>query len=59
MGPLATRGQYDKVLSYIGIARDEGARIAIGGEALRGNGDGRLANGNFVSPGRGRRSPGG
>jgi aldehyde dehydrogenase (NAD+) len=50
MGPLATRGQYDKILSYIAIARDEGARIAIGGEALRGNGDARLANGNFVSP---------
>ena len=43
MGPLATRGQYDKVLSYIAIARDEGARIAVGGEALRGNGDARLA----------------
>lgn len=50
MGPLATRGQYDKVLSYLGIAREEGGRIAAGGAALRGNGDARLAHGNFVTP---------
>ena len=50
MGPLATRGQYDKVLSYLGIAREEGGRIAVGGEALRGNGDVRLRDGNFVTP---------
>jgi len=50
MGPVATRGQYDRILSYIAVARDEGARIATGGAALRGNGDARLANGNFLSP---------
>jgi acyl-CoA reductase-like NAD-dependent aldehyde dehydrogenase len=50
MGPLATRGQYDKVLSYLAIARDEGGRIAVGGEGLRGNGDARFAHGNFVTP---------
>jgi aldehyde dehydrogenase (NAD+) len=50
MGPLATSAQYDKIQSYIGMARDEGSRIAIGGEALRANGDQRLANGYFVSP---------
>jgi aldehyde dehydrogenase (NAD+) len=50
MGPVATKGQYDKILSYLDIARGEGARVAVGGEALRGNGDARLANGNFLSP---------
>ena len=50
MGPVATRAQYDKILSYVGIARDEGARIAVGGAALREGGDARLADGNFVSP---------
>lgn len=50
MGPVATRSQYDKVLSYIAIARDEGARIAVGGEPLRGNGDPRLAHGHFIAP---------
>lgn len=50
MGPLATRGQYDKVLSYIEIAKSEGARIVTGGEALRDGGDEALAHGYFVSP---------
>jgi aldehyde dehydrogenase (NAD+) len=50
MGPLATAAQYDKVLSYVRIARDEGCRIDVGGDALRDNGDARLANGYFMSP---------
>ena len=50
MGPVATRAQYDKILSYIGIARDEGARVAIGGEVLRDNGDARLHHGYFLTP---------
>ena len=50
MGPLATRGQYDKVLSYVGIAREEGGRIAFGGESLKESGEAGLANGNFVRP---------
>ena len=50
MGPVATRGQYDKILSYVAIARGEGGRIATGGDALDGNGDARLARGNFLSP---------
>ncbi|MCX5516800.1 aldehyde dehydrogenase [Kaistia algarum] len=49
MGPLATKAQYDKVLSYIAIARDEGARIVTGGESLRET-DPALAHGYFVSP---------
>ncbi|MBS1182274.1 MAG: hypothetical protein H6Q99_2154 [Proteobacteria bacterium] len=47
MGPLATTAQYDKVLGYIDIARDEGGRIVAGGRSLR---NGALAAGNFVSP---------
>jgi 5-carboxymethyl-2-hydroxymuconate semialdehyde dehydrogenase len=31
VGPITTRPQYDKVLSYIGIARAEGAALALGG----------------------------
>jgi aldehyde dehydrogenase (NAD+) len=50
MGPLATSAQYDKVRSYIEIAKAEGSRIDVGGQFLRGNGDARLANGNFMSP---------
>jgi len=49
MGPLATRGQYDKVLSYVAIAREEGARIVTGGESLC-DSDPALAHGYFVSP---------
>lgn len=50
MGPLATPAQYDKVQSYLRMARDEGSRVDAGGEFLRGNGDARLANGYFMSP---------
>jgi aldehyde dehydrogenase (NAD+) len=50
MGPLATGAQYEKIQSYMQIARDEGSRIAVGGEALRSTGDGRLAHGYFISP---------
>lgn len=50
MGPVATRAQYDKVLSYVKIARDEGGRIAVGGESLKESGDPRLAHGYFIRP---------
>lgn len=33
VGPITTRQQYDKVLSYIGIAREEGATLRLGGKA--------------------------
>lgn len=49
MGPLATRAQFDKVLSYVQVARDEGGRVVTGGEALR-DSDAALANGYYVSP---------
>ncbi len=50
MGPLATAAQYDKVQSYVRLAREEGSRIDAGGQFLRGNGDARLVNGYFMSP---------
>ncbi len=34
IGPLVSRGQMERVLRYIGIGRDEGARVAIGGERI-------------------------
>ncbi|MBN9021827.1 MAG: aldehyde dehydrogenase family protein [Rhizobiales bacterium] len=49
MGPVATRAQYDKILAFVAIARDEGARVATGGASLTA-GDARLGNGNFISP---------
>nr|WP_175800136.1 aldehyde dehydrogenase [Burkholderia anthina] len=33
VGPVTTRAQYDKVLHYIDVARDEGAQLALGGHA--------------------------
>jgi aldehyde dehydrogenase (NAD+) len=33
MGPLTTKAQYDKVLSYRQIAQADGARLLVGGEA--------------------------
>ena len=50
MGPLATAGQYEKVLAYLDIARAEGGRIAAGGKSLKANGDARLKHGHFVEP---------
>jgi alpha-ketoglutaric semialdehyde dehydrogenase len=49
MGPLATRAQLDKILSYVEVARQEGGRVVTGGTSLR-DGDVALANGYFVSP---------
>lgn len=43
IGPLVSKKQYDSVLGYIRIARDEGATIHYGGEAL-------ARNGFFVQP---------
>jgi acyl-CoA reductase-like NAD-dependent aldehyde dehydrogenase len=47
IGPITTRAQYAKVLDYIAIAGDEGATLALGGDAARRPecGDGR-----FVEP---------
>ena len=44
MGPVANRPQYEKVVEYLRIAREEGATVACGGEAENGLG------GLFVKP---------
>ncbi|WP_345796358.1 aldehyde dehydrogenase [Castellaniella sp. MT123] len=45
IGPIATRPQFEKILDYIQIARDEGARCVMGGKAR-----GDLGAGQFVEP---------
>ena len=47
IGPLISKRQQEKVLGYIASARDEGARLALGGAAP---GAAELARGNFVCP---------
>jgi alpha-ketoglutaric semialdehyde dehydrogenase len=47
VGPLINRSALDKVHSYTGIGRDEGAKLLTGGEVASGNG---LGNGNFYRP---------
>lgn len=47
MGTLASRGQYDKTLQYIGIAQEEGARLVCGGGRPEGSG---FEHGYYVSP---------
>jgi betaine-aldehyde dehydrogenase len=46
-GAIVHRGQYDKVLSYLQIGRDEGARVVTGGGPPE---DKSLASGMFVRP---------
>ena len=45
MGPIATRPQFEKVLSYIEIGRGEGAKLALGGRPRP-----DLGSGWFVEP---------
>ena len=47
IGPVATRPQFEKILSYIDIAKADGARLVHGGHALTGEGFGQ---GQFVAP---------
>ncbi|HRI67780.1 MAG TPA: aldehyde dehydrogenase family protein [Polyangium sp.] len=47
MGPLVSGPHRDKVLSYIKIGLEEGAKLVCGGKAPD---DPALANGNFVEP---------
>ncbi len=46
LGPLVSKGQLDRVTSYIDLARQEGARVVSGGSRIGGDLDG----GYFVSP---------
>lgn len=48
MGTIAFDGQYKKVLDYIDIGRNEGARVLYGGKAPLDRPD--LANGLFIEP---------
>ena len=47
IGPLIHQRHFEKVCSYFDIAKEDGAEIAAGGQAV---GDGALAKGNFVKP---------
>ena len=47
VGPVATRPQFEKVVSYIDIAKSEGARCVLGGNVRSGPGYGC---GQFVEP---------
>ena len=47
VGPVATPAQYEKVLSYIAIAKEEGARCVLGGGPFTGPG---AQGGRFISP---------
>ncbi|MGY8632043.1 aldehyde dehydrogenase [Bradyrhizobium sp. 14AA] len=47
VGPMATKPQFEKVMSYINIAKNEGARCLTGGRALTGPGYGA---GRIVEP---------
>jgi betaine-aldehyde dehydrogenase len=46
MGPLTSAQHRDKVLSYVGIAAEQGARLLAGGQAP----GGELARGYYVAP---------
>ncbi len=45
IGPIATRPQFDKILSYIAIAKDEGATCVLGGKSRP-----DLGAGQFIEP---------
>lgn len=47
MGTMACRAQYDKVLQYIEVAKEDGARLATGGDRPE---DPELARGLFIRP---------
>jgi len=46
-GAIVNRGQFDKVVDYVRIGREEGARLVAGGNALA---DGPFARGLFIRP---------
>lgn len=46
-GPLVSFGHQEKVLSYIELGKQEGARVLIGGEPMN---DGRFAGGAWAAP---------
>jgi aldehyde dehydrogenase len=48
MGPQASHGQLEKILAYIDVGKQEGARLAIGGE--RAHLGGELEGGYYLKP---------
>lgn len=48
VGAVVSRPHYEKILSYIELARTEGGRILTGGQAL--HPEGRCENGYFIEP---------
>lgn len=48
IGAIVSKDHYDKILSYIDLAKEEGGRILAGGKALLP--EGRCANGWFIEP---------
>lgn len=48
VGAQASQEQYDKIMSYMAIGRDEGAEVLIGGEACKLPGD--SASGYYIEP---------
>lgn len=47
MGPVINSRQCEKIMNYISIGKNEGARLVLGGERAT---DGELAHGNFIKP---------
>ncbi|HSJ33682.1 MAG TPA: aldehyde dehydrogenase [Acidimicrobiia bacterium] len=47
MGPLVSAEHIDKVMSYVELAQDEGAKLVTGGHRLT---EGDLARGNYIAP---------
>ena len=47
VGAIADKKQYDTIIKYLQIGKDEGAEILCGGRALT---EGEYANGNFIEP---------
>lgn len=47
IGPIVSRGQFDRVCSYLALGPSEGVEVALGGAALTGSG---FADGFFVPP---------
>jgi aldehyde dehydrogenase (NAD+) len=47
LGPVINESQFNKVLRYIGIGKEEGARLILGGKARR---EGETSKGYFIEP---------
>ncbi|MGE7765236.1 aldehyde dehydrogenase family protein [Peribacillus sp. NPDC096540] len=47
MGPIVSEAHMNKILSYIEIGKEEGAKLIVGGNRIKGEG---LENGYFVEP---------